>query len=220
MGRQRRDFKRTSGVRDAALFVIATEGEKTEKAYIEELIGEDNYYSSRVHVEVLATSGGVNSPSTVLSRLDSFKKEYKLRSGDELWIMIDRDKKTWKVNELSQVRTLCGQKNYGFGLTNPCFEFWVLMHLEKPDYDESTITQLLENNKTGSRTYCEIRILNKLKSYSKSKPDFKPVLPHVRLAIERNLKLTNEHKVDIFDHLGTTIDILIKKLIETPQNTV
>lgn len=87
MGRQRKDITRKSGVRDATLFVIATEGEYTEKRYFETLVSKDYFFSTRVHVEVMPASDGQSAPNQVMARLDAFKKEYKLRHGDELWIL-------------------------------------------------------------------------------------------------------------------------------------
>ena len=53
MIREKREFKRKSGFRDAKLIVIATEGEKTETKYFREIVSKDWYPNSRIHVEVI-----------------------------------------------------------------------------------------------------------------------------------------------------------------------
>jgi len=65
MGRERRDFVRRSGLRDATLFVIASEGAVTEPRYFEGL--KASWHNSRVHIEVLTRSDPtLNSPDEVL----------------------------------------------------------------------------------------------------------------------------------------------------------
>lgn len=214
MGRERKDFKRTSGVRDARLFVIATEGEKTEKHYFETLTDKEHFHSTRVHVEVLPARDGQSSPQQAIARMNAFKRDYKLRPGDELWIMVDRDHQSWGPKQLKEVQQLCKQKKYAFGLTNPCFEFWLLLHLEDAnDYDEATRQKVLENQKSGSRTYCEQRIISRLGAYNKANPDFGQIIPQVGQALDRNKQLTDNGKVDLFSQLGTSIDRLIALLI-------
>ena len=60
-------INRAVNVRDARLYVVATEGEETEAQYLE-LFG-----SSRVRVVTLATRGdGCSAPRHVLDRLSLF----------------------------------------------------------------------------------------------------------------------------------------------------
>lgn len=73
-GRIKRPLDRAVNVRDASLFVIATEGAKTEPAYFEA------FKSPRVRIEVLPTSEDNRSaPKHVVERLRAFKKKFQLR---------------------------------------------------------------------------------------------------------------------------------------------
>lgn len=78
---QKRSFRpraRRSGVRDAKLVVIAAEGQKTEKVYFDDLAY--TFHNPRIHVEVL-------------ERLNSFRRQYKLRPDyDQLWLVLDVDR--------------------------------------------------------------------------------------------------------------------------------
>jgi hypothetical protein len=49
MGRERRDFVRRSGVRDARLFVIATEGYVSEPKYFNGL--KERWHNPRIHID-------------------------------------------------------------------------------------------------------------------------------------------------------------------------
>lgn len=215
MGRKRKDFTRKSGVRDATLFVIATEGEVTEKQYFETLVSKEHYFSTRVHVEIMPTTDGKSAPNKVLARLDDFRKEYNLRRDDELWVVVDRDRRSWTIQAMAEAQQRCRQKGYTFGLTNPCFEFWLLLHVEDPaDYSEETIEDIRTNRKHKRRSYCERRLRDRLGTYNKSNPDIVPFMPHVTSAIDRNRALTQNGEVDLFNRLGSSLDILVERLIE------
>lgn len=214
MGRERKDFKRKSGLRDATLFVIATEGEKTEPHYFTQLLHKDYFFSTRVHIEIIPTQAGKSSPRSVITRLDTFKKNYKLRKGDQLWMIIDRDQQTWELAELSEVQKLCKQKKYYLGLTNPAFELWLLLHIDDVNtYTDKELLQIKQNKKQRNRSFCESKLLKLLGSYNKKKPDLSEVIPHVKLAIVRNKILTKNGAIDLFSNIGTNIDELVARLI-------
>lgn len=124
--RTKRTFTRKSGLRDSKLIIIATEGEKTEKAYFNGIAFSTIYRHSGVHVEVLERLDGGSDPKNCLRSLTKFKSEYHLNSNDELWLVCDVD--TWGDRKLSEVNQLCRQKGYKLAVSNPCFEIWLLFH--------------------------------------------------------------------------------------------
>ena len=129
MGRERRDFVRRSGFRDATLFVIASEGDVTEPRYFNGL--KDRWHSSRIHIEVMRRDDATtSSPVSVLGSLDQHATTYHLRNGDQLWLVIDRDSQSWKLREMAAVARACQQKNYHLAVSNPCFELWLLLHFD------------------------------------------------------------------------------------------
>lgn len=217
MGRERQDFKRKSGFRDAKLIVIATEGEKTEPKYFEALISDDQFYNPRVHVEVLGSVDGKTSPSHVIALMDEFRREYRIREDDELWILVDRDFQSWKTGTLSECMRLCRQKNYHFGLSNPCFEIWLILHFTCiSTLDESEKLRIKENKRQGQRNYCEKLIVQKIGSFNKANPSFDAIIPHTHIAIERAERLTKGNTVDLLKEIGTNVFVLIRSL--TPHN--
>jgi len=129
MGREPRDFVRRSGLRDATLFVIASEGAVTEPRYFNGL--KERWHSPRVHVEVLRRVDPTqSSPEKVLSDLDEFARRFSLREGDQLWLVIDRDPQSWKQRTVAKVARECVKKKYFLALSDPCFELWLLLHFE------------------------------------------------------------------------------------------
>ena len=119
----RKQFIRRSGLRDAKLLVIASEGQKTEPKYFTDL--KDVYTRSGLHVEVLERSESASSPLHVLAHLNKFKTKYKLRRDDELWMVIDVDR--WPEHNLRDVAGKCRDKGFCLAVSNPCFVFrWLL----------------------------------------------------------------------------------------------
>jgi hypothetical protein len=130
MPRKTRPLDRDLGqVRDASLIVIASEDELIVKDYF------SRFGSSRVSVLVLPTEGGRSAPAAVLARLDDFGKEYQIRDDDQLWLCTDKDH--WAepahIANLVQMLQQCRQKGYQVAISNPCFELWLLLHVEDVD---------------------------------------------------------------------------------------
>ncbi len=215
MGRERREFKRPSFKRDVnKLFVIATEGQKTEKVYFEGLISENPHPKTKIYMEILPKLDSKSSPSAVLRMLDSFRKEFLLRNGDELWMVIDRDKQSWQVSEISEIAQMVSQKKYYLALSNPAFEVWLLLHVKDVnEYSPAEIQELFANSRTGSRTRLERELVRICGSYNKIKPNLGHFLPNVRTAISRAEILVRDPSERWPDYFGTHVFKLVKKLI-------
>ena len=215
MGRERREFRRPSFNRDVnKLFIIATEGEKTEKVYFKGLFSRNPHPKTEIFLEVLTRLNSNSSPRSVLKQLDDFKKEYLLREGDELWMVIDRDKQSWEVSEISQVAALIYQKRFHFALSNPAFEIWLLLHVKDlSEYTEDEKRELFENRRVGSRTRLERELIRICGSYNKSNPNLSFFLPYVNTAIERAEALVQNPNERWPNYLGTHVYKLVKKLM-------
>lgn len=124
---RRKLVDRKVGHRDARLFVIAVEGEKTEARYFAALEERAVIDPRRVKLHVLPTEAGRSAPHHVLERLDDFAKELALQDFDETWLVIDRDR--WKDKRLAEVATGAGQRGHALAVSNPCFELWLLLHV-------------------------------------------------------------------------------------------
>ena len=73
--------------------------------------------------------------------------------------IIDRDRESFvsssKNNQYKYVVEKCEEMGFGLYVTNPCFEFWLLLHFDK--VFELDRDKLLENPKvTAKRRYCKI----------------------------------------------------------------
>ena len=50
---------------------------------------------------------------------------------DEICLIVDRDKESFIESQYEYVKEKCLEKGFRFCVTNPCFEFWLLMHSDK-----------------------------------------------------------------------------------------
>ena len=205
MGRERRDFVRRSGFRDAALFVIATEGAVTEPKYFQGL--KEQWHSPRVHIEVMKRDdASESSRSSVLGTLDRFARQFMLRDGDQLWLVIDRDSQSWKPKEMVEVARACQQKNYYLAVSNPCFELWLLLHFEDlAVQDEKRRNQVLENKRGFLK-----RELSQHLSSETAHVDH--LIPHTDQAIARARTLDKKPAERWPSGLGTRVYRLVEQL--------
>lgn len=207
---------RISGVRDAKLIIIATEGSKTEPRYFLEMASQKYYPNSRVKVWVLEKEDHTaSSPEHVLQELDRYKEEYYVEEDDELWLVIDFD--NWGDGKIARVAALCQQKNYQLAVSNPCFELWLLLHLKALDgYTPQELEDLQNNQKIDSnRTPLESELLDILGEYNKSNIKVEHFLPHVEEAIGRAqaLDLHPEHRWP--NSLGSRVYLVARKILGT-----
>lgn len=126
--KRNRGYKKGEPYRDARLFVIACEGEKREKEYFERL----GHGSQRLKIQVLAPdkSESRSAPKWILDRLVYFieKEGINTTAGDIVWIVMDVD--SWPVPQLYELSKICQREDWGFALSNPCFEIWLFMHVD------------------------------------------------------------------------------------------
>lgn len=111
-------------LRDARLFIVATEDTVAPKQYF------SFYPHPRVHVEVLETHDGLSSPAHVVQRLVAFANTYQIGEDDQLWALLDTDH--WiKGNHKAGLMTALNEargRGYRIAISNPCFDLWLLLH--------------------------------------------------------------------------------------------
>ncbi len=112
-------------LRDARLFVIATEDKYAPREYFR------LFKNPRIKVHILPTEDNRSSPEHVLMRLDQFRDRYETDKEDEFWLMLDTDH--WiEPNHIANFNRVCTealQKQYQLANSNPCFEIWLLLHV-------------------------------------------------------------------------------------------
>ncbi|HHI80530.1 MAG TPA: RloB domain-containing protein [Planctomycetes bacterium] len=198
MVRKRRSFQRPPGKRRyRKLFVVAVEGKKTEPQYFALFQGQ----GSLVHVKCLP-GGDRSSPPQVLKRLEVQLKKEAWVDFDEAWLVVDRDQ--WTEDQLMQLHAWEKKsKKHGFALSNPSFEFWILLHFE----DGKGITSSRE---------CVARLKKFLPAYDKGIDPKKIQRKQINAAIRRARRLDRPSCKDWPRTPGkTTVYRLVERILET-----
>ena len=209
--RKRKDFVRLEGVRSARLVVIAGEGRYTESIYFNAVKNE--LRAPNVHVEVLDRNSDESSPESVHRQVADFMRQYNIEDDDELWLVIDRDR--WQERMLSQVAQLCAQNSHlHFCMSNPCFELWLLLHLEDVEqYDDETKNALLLNKKNKSGvTWLKKRMKDLLGSYAESNYDALSLIPYTSVAMDRARRLDNNPQDRWPQSIGSRVYLLMESI--------
>lgn len=208
--------ERREAFRDARLVVVASEGKDTERIYFKALAKE--YANPRVHVHVLERSEDEknnSSPEHVLKQLNDYKTQYALEADDELWLVVDKD--SWTDGMLSRVAAVCAKDAaMNMALSNPCFELWLLLHLE----DATSLTpeeykMWLENRRKSKNAdpYLKVRLRQKLGSYHESSYDAPALVVNVGTAIERARRLDKGPDDRWPQTLGTRVYLLAESVV-------
>lgn len=188
MAKRRRSFDRRAPARSyRKRFVIATEGQETEPRYFSMF----NSRYSTVQV-VLLKSKRKTSPGQVLDRL----KKADIGKNDKAWIVIDRD--TWEEEELNQVFNVCKAQGYKMALSNPMFEYWLLLHFE----DGHGVT-------TGN---VKTRLIIHLPVFAKSHVEINKLKPGIEDAVKRAEQKDRPPCDKWPPTTGTTVYRLVKEL--------
>ncbi len=214
--RSRNSFVRPEAFRDARLIVIASEGKDTERIYFNALAKE--YANPRVHVHILERRGeeqNNSSPKHVLEQLKDYKSQYDLEEDDELWLVVDKDH--WTDGMLSEVATECTHNvSMHMALSNPCFEVWLLLHLENPMSLSSEERKLwMKNTRKSKNTdpYLKVRLRHEMGAYHESAYDAPVLIKHVETAIVRARELDNKPGDRWPQTLGTRVYLLAESVI-------
>lgn len=200
MSQKRRKFERLLGERRyRKLFVIAAEGEKTEPQYLALL----NNQWSIIHVRCLPGRHD-SSPPQVLKRMERYLKEQKLMPSDEAWLVVDKDQ--WTDEQLKELHDwVQAHKNYGFALSNPKFEYWLLLHFE-------------EGTGIGSPQDCDRKLRQHLPNYDKGINIYKITKSQIDDAIRRAEQRDNPPCSDWPRAPGqTTVYRLVKKIRQSGE---
>lgn len=216
MGRERVEFFRESNSKaKEKIIVLAYEGNHTEAIYFESLKESIRFNDELIHLISLRriASDTTSAPIHVFRKLKrEIKDIYDLNNLDELWMIIDRDQ--WP--NIPEIFNLCQQEgNFHLALSNPCFEFWLLLHInDLSEFSQAELQSIYDNAKvTSKKTYLKRMLGNLLNGYNESNPKPERFIPHVDLAIARAKALDNPIE-DYPTKLGSHLYKLVEKIVK------
>ncbi|MCK5861945.1 MAG: RloB domain-containing protein [Candidatus Hydrogenedentes bacterium] len=194
---KRRKFSRPSAKRRyRKIFVLAVEGSKTEPQYFKNF----NDQNSVIQVNCLKNKHD-SAPPQVLARMETHLKKENLKNTDEAWLVVDKDQ--WTDEQLTQLHNWAQTKsNYGFALSNPKFEFWLLLHFE-------------DGKKVNNSQSCSQKLKLHLPEYDKGIDPGKISKTMIGDAIKRAKRRDNPPCDDWPRITGTTVYKLVENLLKS-----
>ena len=119
------------------VILIVTEGSQTEPKYFE------HYRTRQTNIDIRVvgsrTKGGENDYLSLIRKAVEYQSKNQLSAsnGDVVWVVADGDVNynipdpvASKDSTLSRARKIADVKGVHIALSNPCFEFWYLLHFQ------------------------------------------------------------------------------------------
>jgi hypothetical protein len=201
MSKERRAFRRPQPTRSyRKIFLIAVEGAKTEPAYFR-LLNESNSV-----IDIRCVRGAhESSPPQVLDHLTREINRTTLKKTDEAWLVVDKD--SWTDDQLRPLYAWSQETDNhrfkrGFALSNPNFEYWLLLHFEN-------------GTRVSSPRKCSERLRYHIPDYNKDIDRTKYTPERVRIAIQRAKQRYNGEDSNWTKAVGsTTVYKLVEKILD------
>lgn len=142
----------------------------------------------------------------LLNELRNYEKGF-----DKICLILDRDYRSFKEEQYDRVLEICNQNDFLLGISNPNFEFYLILHLS--DASVLNKTSLLENvKKTKSKKYCEYQLNELVKeldsTYKKNRYNAKIFIDKFPEVLE-NVKSYKEDNESLKNELGTSVHKII-----------
>jgi len=201
--------------KDVYIISVAGEG-KTEEQYfdgLKEISADNTIWIDRL--EKADETDTKSHPVYVLELLEErekYWKEFGVES-NELWMVVDRDQQNVNITQLEEIIEKCANKGYNLALSNPTFEFWLLLHITSiENYDSEKLLANPKLTKRAKKRYLETLLSELTGGYNKNKLNFKKFESGITDAITRAKQLPVENKI-LINNLGTSVCILVEKIM-------
>ena len=134
-----------------------------------------------------------------LRAMKNYLSAIRLRNSNEAWLVVDRDK--WEEEDLAELFAWSEEsENYEIALSNPKFEYWLLLHFEKA-------TSGLSSDQ------CSIRLRSHLPTYEKRLRSAKINPSSIEMAVKRAQKQDSPPCDTWPTTTGTTVYRLVERIL-------
>ncbi|RLB70224.1 MAG: hypothetical protein DRH04_03980 [Deltaproteobacteria bacterium] len=176
------------------LFLVFPEGKLTENLYF-------RMFSSRKFTVKVFPNNRKSDPIHILQKATDYVRKHGRETGDQVWLVIDRD--IWPEEQLTDVCTACREQGFVIAVSNPCFEYWLLLHFDSGD------------GIVDSRG-CIRKLKNYLPHFQKGHVEIDRFKPGVQDAIVRAKRKDRPPTPDWPRSPGSTVYRLVEKLKDDP----
>lgn len=149
----------------------------------------------------------------LLNELRNYEKGF-----DNICLILDRDYRSFKSEQFDKVINICNENDFLLGLSNPNFEFYLLLHLT--DATSADVNEIAKNRRMSksksSRKYTEHLLNEEMKksglTYQKKSYDAKFFFDRFKDVL-RNSAYHEQDNARLKEEVGTSVQNIIKDLI-------
>ncbi|RTJ57526.1 RloB family protein [Campylobacter jejuni] len=177
------------------VILIVCEGEKTEKNYLNRL--KDFFNLSNVSINII--SGKDSDPLKIVKFA---KEKNKGNSYDKIYCVFDKD----THSDFNKARQECEKYKFEAITSNPCFEFWILLHF--------TYTTKSFSTNSPCNELIESDLKKHIKDYKKDYNFTNIIKQNLNTAIANTQKANKEAEKNNYESSYTFMDRLAIKFQE------
>lgn len=146
-----------------------------------------------------------------LNELKSYEKGF-----DRICLVLDRDYRSFKDSQYDKVINICHENDFLLGITNPNFEFYLLLHLDDAtSYDQEKIKT--NPRETTQKKYVEYILNSKLgeheRSYKKNNYDANFFIGRF-LNYKENITGYAEDNLILKNEIGSSVHHILSHLLD------
>lgn len=181
------------------IFILTAAGAKAEQAYFALF----QQLGIRATVQWIPHRTSDSTPARVLRTMQEYLNERRAPHGSryEAWLVVDKGR--WTEDQFRPLLRWAQQgQRYNLAVSNPAFEYWLLLHFEDA-----------RNVRTARQ--CVDRLQKHVPGYSQGLPQGSIDLDQIRQAVERAERRDAHPGADWPRTAGATVYRLVKKILET-----
>lgn len=126
---------------------------------------------------------------------------------DKICIIVDRDEESFKSDQYDDVLIKCRVNNYSLFVTNPCFEFWLLMHYD--DVTDIEEDKVRKNERISSKNrFLDLELKKRMSNYRKNKYNAQVLVENIDKAINNSSRYCSDVQ-ELKYKIGTNLAKLI-----------
>lgn len=201
------------------VIILSCEGNNTEPEYFQALKSSlRKNIPVLLEIEIVPKDGSPSQPKFLVDNLDKFLEKYDLHADyDEMWIVLDRETEDARKKQIEEIIPECNEKKYSIAITNPLFEFWLLLHVDDiAKYDRNQLTKNEWVTSAKNRRFIDKKLSEILSGYKKKEGKFPKkiiTIDNIQRAIEQE-KLFAQEVDEILNNLGSNISTLIQRIVK------
>ncbi|MEJ6949384.1 RloB family protein [Natronospora cellulosivora (SeqCode)] len=223
-------YKEDKQINPLRRYYLIFEGAHTELKYFEGIVNNRKILDihSLIELVILDKDGDIENHSHPKRLYDLINKKKSQLENDENYnknidkfvIIFDRDSYRSSKKYLDFVKS--AEKENILGVTNPCFELWLLLHRDNiiEDYINIYKQDILENKrKSNKHTFISKLFSDLFGMNSKSNLNFEELKDFVNIAIinEKKLEQCTEKMKNV---IGSNIGLIIEEMKQDPRDAL